>query len=63
LKPDGEFDNLNATIAGATNGQTIAVTMKPNEFLAGSLVSPVTLKDGSSISLAADTDKIWTLIC
>ncbi|MGD0401174.1 MAG: hypothetical protein ABSC04_19975 [Syntrophobacteraceae bacterium] len=36
LQPNGKLDDLNATITGATNGQTVVVTIKPNEFLARS---------------------------
>jgi hypothetical protein len=44
LKPDGKLDDVNATITGATDGKTVAVTITPNEFLAGSFVASGTIQ-------------------
>ena len=38
LYQDGRLDDMNAAITGATDGQTIAVTIKPSEFLASNFV-------------------------
>jgi hypothetical protein len=36
LQPDGKLDDLNASVTGATDGRTVAITIKPSELLAGS---------------------------
>ena len=44
LQPDGKLEDTNAAITGAVDGQTVVVTIKPNEFLAGSLTASGTLE-------------------
>jgi hypothetical protein len=36
LQPDGKLDDMNAAITGATDGQTIVITITPTYLLAGS---------------------------
>jgi hypothetical protein len=44
LKSNGKLDDMNATLTGATNGQTVVVTIKPSEFLAGSFAASGTIE-------------------
>ncbi len=46
LQPDGKLHDMNATITGATNGQTVVVTIKPSEFLAGNIATSGTIQGG-----------------
>lgn len=44
LQPTGEIDDMNATITGAADGQTVVVTIKPSELLSGSIAASGTLQ-------------------
>lgn len=61
VQPDGKIDDMNATITGAADGQTVVVTIKPNEFLSGNMAASGTIEgrllhltgggDGGSLTL------------
>ena len=44
LQPNGKIDDMNAAIVGATDGQTVAVTINPNGFLTGNIVVSGTIQ-------------------
>jgi hypothetical protein len=44
LQPDGKLDDMDATIVGAADGQTVVVTIKPAALLAGSLAASGTVQ-------------------
>lgn len=46
LQPNGKIDDMNAAIVGATDGQTVAVTINPNGFLTGNIVVSGTIQGG-----------------
>ena len=43
MQTSGKLDNMNADLTGATDGQTVALTIKPSEFLGGSFAVSGTL--------------------
>src|ERR1700730_5902680 len=50
LQPTGDLADTNSNIAGAANGRTVVVTIKPAEFLSGSIVASGTF-DGRMLHL------------
>jgi hypothetical protein len=44
LKPDGKLNDLNALLTGVVDGETVAMTLQPNEIFAGSLSMSGTLQ-------------------
>ena len=44
LQPEGKIDDLNAGITGAADGQTVVVTIKPSEFLSGTIAASGTIE-------------------
>lgn len=44
LQPDGKIDDMNAVIAGAADGQTVVVTIKPSELLSGTIAASGTVE-------------------
>src|SRR6185437_448516 len=50
VRPDGTFDALNAAITGATDGQTVVLTLRPNGLLTESITASGTF-DGSRLHL------------
>lgn len=44
LQPDGKIEDMNAAITGATDGKTVAATIKPSELLAGSFAVSGTIQ-------------------
>lgn len=44
LQSNGKIEDMNATITGAADGQTVVVTIKPSEFLAGSMAASGTIE-------------------
>src|SRR5689334_2302461 len=51
LLASGSLQQANSSVAGAYNGQTIVVTIKPTELLAGSMTASGNV-DGASLHLA-----------
>lgn len=44
LQPGGKIDDMNAVITGAVDGQTVVVTIKPSEFLSGTIAASGTIE-------------------
>lgn len=44
LQPGGKVDDMNAVITGAADGQTVVVTIKPSEFLSGTIAASGTIE-------------------
>ena len=61
LQPDGKINDMNAVITGAVDRQTVVVTIKPSEFLSGTIAASGTIEgrllhlsgggDGGSLNL------------
>lgn len=46
LQPTGEIDDMNASITGASDGQTVVVTIKPSVLLSSSMAASGTIEGG-----------------
>ena len=44
LQPGGKIDDMNAVVTGAVDGQTVVVTIKPSEFLSGTIAASGTIE-------------------
>jgi hypothetical protein len=55
LQPTGQLDRMNASITGASDGQTVVLTMKRTEVLSGSITASGTLQ-GSILHLSGSGD-------
>jgi len=51
LKAEGKFEKMNASVTGSSDGRTVVVTIKPAEFLSGSIIASGTL-NGSQLQLS-----------
>jgi hypothetical protein len=54
-QPDGNLDQMNASIVGASDGRTVVLTIKPTELLSGSITASGTAK-ASQLHLSGSGD-------